>query len=131
MATPAWVLIADDEPRIRRLVRHALEQAGHEVIEAATGDHALEQLLAHRPDVAILDVAMPGLDGLAVCRVVRTDRHLHDISLVVLSASALATRAHDAGADLFLRKPFYVREIVAVVADLLSTRAVQSRATRR
>lgn len=114
------VLIADDEPRIRRLVRRGLELNDHEVIEAANGHDALERLRKHRPDVAILDLAMPGIDGLTLCRVVRADLHLRDIKLVVISASARATRAREAGADVFLRKPFYVRTIVAVVAGFLS-----------
>ena len=120
----ARILIADDAPEIRRLLRMVLMLDGHEVVEAADGDEALALLRAHRPSVAVLDVSMPGRTGLDVCRAVRADAGLAGVGLVVASANGLpedVELALSAGADRFVAKPFAPRRILEAVDALTST----------
>lgn len=102
------VLIADDEPGLRALVRDSLGDH-YEVFEAATGVQAMHLAEAHRPDAVLLDVRLPGPDGLAVCRWLKASPRLADARVIVTSALA-ATRSAldglDAGADYHLPKPF-------------------------
>jgi len=113
------VLVADDVAPVRMVMRRALEAAGHHVVEAPDGDAALEQLHRHLPAVAILDVNMPGQDGLALCRIMRADQHLRAIAIIVVSGNAVAAPAREAGADAFLKKPFRPAELQDAVARLL------------
>lgn len=118
MPTPT-ILIVDDEARLRELVRRYLEQAGFRVIQAADGISALEQARTWSPDVVILDVMLPVLDGLAVCRHLRT---FSDPYVLMLTARAEEDdRVHglEVGADDYLTKPFAPRELVARVHALL------------
>jgi CheY-like chemotaxis protein len=99
------VLIADDHPSIRRLLRMTLDQC-HTLIEAKDGVEALELLRRHRPAVAVLDVTMPGLTGLQVCRLIRADPDLRHTAIITISANANADAALQAGADRFIATPF-------------------------
>lgn len=119
----ATVLIADDIKAVRQLLRLSLGQH-HHVVEAADGGAALEQLRLHRPDVAVLDVDMPVLDGLDVCRRLRADADLRDIGVIILSASVGAADADRAGADRFIDKPFRPSALLAAVNDLVRARTV-------
>src|SRR5688572_27698249 len=102
----ARVLVADDSAQPRLLVRRTLLHGGHEVLEAADGEEALRVLRDERPDVAILDVVMPGLSGLDVCRAARRDAALAVIGFIILSANATPRHAAEAEADRFLAKPY-------------------------
>lgn len=111
------VVVADDDPDIRALVTIAVRKAGLDLV-ASVGDGALAlaAIREHRPDLAILDVAMPELSGLEVCRGVRSDDSIGDIRILLLSASvdeASRSIGIDAGADYFLAKPFSPRELTA------------------
>jgi two-component system phosphate regulon response regulator PhoB len=99
------VLIADDHPSLRRLLRMTLDQR-HTVIEAKDGGEALELLRRHRPAVAVLDVTMPILNGLEVCRLIRADPDLRHTAIIIISANANENAALHAGADRFIAKPF-------------------------
>src|SRR4051812_46122373 len=96
------VLIADDSLSMRLLLQRVLANRGHQVYEAIDGEQALQMLHAHHPDVAILDVIMPGLDGLEVCRVVRADSDFASLKIILISANATVDDALAAGADRFL-----------------------------
>ncbi len=122
----ATILIADDEPRIRLLLRSILSGDGHEVVEAADGEAALAAARAHRPAVAILDVQMPGPSGLEVCRSLRADPDLVGTAVVIASADAAEAHAVAAGAAAFLAKPFSVRRLLATVDDLAADHAAPS-----
>ncbi len=100
------IVVADDEARIRLLLQATLRGEGHRVVEAADGDEALTAIRAHRPTVAILDVMMPGLSGLEVCRAVRADPSLVGTRVIISSANVNEAEALGAGADAFLAKPF-------------------------
>jgi CheY-like chemotaxis protein len=117
------VLIVDDEPGIRRLLRVTLGQA-YQVEEAADGAAALRRLLVDSPDIVILDVAMPILDGLAVCRAARAEPALAGLGIIVLSANVGAAEALAAGADRALPKPFRPLELLGVIDELVTTRRI-------
>lgn len=114
------VVIADDDRDIRELVRIAVVRAGLTVVASvADGAAALDAIREHCPDLAILDVMMPGLNGIEVCRAVRADGSIGDVRIVLLSASvddAAQQTGLDAGADYFLAKPFSPRDLVAWLA---------------
>jgi DNA-binding response OmpR family regulator len=113
------VLVVDDEDMIRRLLRSVLEADEFEVLEAPGGEAALELATATHPAVVVLDILMPGLDGVEVCR--RLD---HDeAKVIVLTARddpRLERECRKAGADAFLTKPFSSNELLDLVATLIS-----------
>jgi len=114
------ILVVDDEPAVRDAVRRALVLSGYEVDQAADGEQALTALAAAVPDAVVLDVLMPGIDGLEVCRRLRAagDR----IPVLMLTArDAVADRVTglDAGADDYLVKPFALEELLARLRALL------------
>jgi CheY-like chemotaxis protein len=116
------VLIADDSFTLRLLMRRVLLPKGHDVIEAPDGDRAWELLVEQRPDVAIVDIVMPGRSGLDICRRVRTDPGLASMGVIVISANLGGDEALAAGADAFLGKPFRPQELVAAVASVADAR---------
>lgn len=111
-AAPARVLVADDEPAITTLMADMLAYAGFAVLRAHGGAEALVLARAERPDVILLDVMMPDLDGRDACRALKMDHALQHIP-VVLFSSADERDVHwrGAGADAFLQKPFSIREL--------------------
>lgn len=115
---PVKILIADDEASLRLLVTATLEDEGYELIETRDGATALDLARRHRPDMALLDVQMPGLDGLAVCRSIKDDPTLHGTFVVLLTSKAQAVdreRGLAAGADAYLTKPFSPLELMQLV----------------
>ena len=124
----ARILIADDSPRNRLLLRHALADAGHTLLEAPDGDTALAMAIAHRPHLAILDIEMPGRSGLEACRAIRRQPGLAGVRVIVNTGRGLPSDAADAraaGADAFLAKPFRPAQLVAAVAALLGEAELQ------
>ncbi len=117
------LLIVEDQPDIRRLVRWSLELEPHELHEASNGAEGLALARSVRPDLVLLDVMMPGdLDGLAVCAQLKADADLAGVRVVMLTARAQATdkdAALAAGADAFLAKPFSPLELIETIARLL------------
>jgi CheY-like chemotaxis protein len=117
----ANILVVDDEPTIRRLLRVTFGPE-HRIREAQDGAEALRLLLIEPPDVVILDVAMPVMDGLAVCRAARGEASLADLGIIVVSAYVSTGDALAAGADRHLRKPFRPLELLAVLDDVVALR---------
>jgi DNA-binding response OmpR family regulator len=116
------VLIADDDPDILDLITFKLEQAGHTLITATDGTTALAEARRTFPDVALLDIAMPGLSGLDVCRELRADAATSSIPVILLTARAQESDVEigfEVGADDYLTKPFSPRELVSRVAAVL------------
>src|SRR5512146_129822 len=107
------VLIVDDEPEIRRFLRASLKVHQYEVYEVDTGMKALAALLEHRPELLILDLGLPDMDGLEVTRRVREWSQVPIIVLSVRNRENDKIQALDAGADDYLTKPFGVGELVA------------------
>jgi two-component system, OmpR family, response regulator MprA len=116
----AAILVVDDDPPIRRMLERTLAAEGYEVASAADGGAALASVERSAPDVVVLDVAMPGLDGLAVCRRLRAKGLALPI-LLLTARDAVADRVAglDSGADDYLVKPFASEELVARVRALL------------
>lgn len=113
------VLVVDDEPQIRRALRVGLEQAGYRVHLAANGEEGLDQAALHPPDLVILDLAMPGTDGLAVCKALREWSQVPILILSVREDESDKIAALDLGADDYLTKPFGVGELLARIRALL------------
>lgn len=116
------ILIADDSFPLRLLLRRVLSLQGHQVIEAPDGNRAYDLLLEERPDIAILDIVMPGQSGLEICRVVRENPRLRSIGLIVISANLSEDDALAAGADFFLGKPFRPPQLLGAVSQVLADR---------
>src|SRR5918912_3899062 len=107
------ILMVDDDPHVLRSLRAALESHGYRVRSAASGPVALEACATERPDVVLLDLAMPGLDGVEVCRRIRSWSRVPILVLSALSEETRKVRALDAGADDYVTKPFRVEELLA------------------
>jgi two-component system KDP operon response regulator KdpE len=128
----ARILVVDDEPQIQRAVRTALTGHGYAVVSAETGEVALVQFQERRPDVVLLDLMLPGMDGLEVCRRLRA---VSPVPIIVLSAKGEErdkVAALDLGADDYLTKPFGVDELLARIRVALrhvAQRAATSTAT--
>jgi DNA-binding response OmpR family regulator len=114
----ARILIADDSRPIRMLLCRTLAIADHESLEAADGNAALACLMRERPDVAILDVIMPGLSGIDVCLAARATPELADIGLIFLTGDATSEIVRTAGADYVFAKPFSPHALLAAIAEL-------------
>ena len=116
------ILITDDDPQIVRLVKSYLEQAGFAVITANDGEQALHLLRTERPDMAVLDVMMPKRDGFALAQLIRNDKHLANLPILMLTARVEdqdRLKGLDIGADDYLTKPFNPLEVVARVKAIL------------
>jgi two-component system KDP operon response regulator KdpE len=113
MNTAERVLIVDDEPQIRRVMKTALASNGYEAYEARTGEEALDSLRAHNPDLILLDMNMPGMGGMAACREIRAVCEVPIIVLSVRDGEQDKIAALDAGADDYMTKPFSVNELLA------------------
>ncbi len=125
----AKILIADDDPFLLRLVRYLLGKEGYEIVTATDGEGALESVETEKPDLVILDVMLPGVDGLEVCRRLRSQPETAALPIVMLSARwKVSDRVAglQAGANEYLGKPSDVRQMVACVTALLErTRQVR------
>ena len=113
------ILVVDDEPQIRRVMRTTLVAQGYEVSDARTGDEALELVRSEKYDLVLLDVNMPGISGIQTCREIRQGSDLPIIMLTVRGAERDKVQALDAGADGYLTKPFSMSELLARIRAVL------------
>lgn len=116
------VLIAEDEPSIVISLEFLLREAGHEVAVARNGAEALRLIGVTPPDLVVLDVMLPSVNGFEVCRRLRADAATQDIRILMLTARGRETEVEKgmtAGADAYMTKPFATKELVRVVAELL------------
>jgi two-component system KDP operon response regulator KdpE len=109
----ATILVVDDEPQLRRAMRATLTDLGYSVLEAKTGEEALELLRHNTADLILLDLNMPGIGGLETCRAIRESSDLPIIVLSVRNTERDKVEALDAGADDYITKPFQLRELTA------------------
>ena len=117
-----YILVVDDDKQIARLVRSYLEQAGYRVSVAYEGDEALQSIRANRPDLIVLDLMLPGKDGWEITRIIRGDKMLAAIPIIMLTARVEDTDkivGLELGADDYIPKPFNPREVVARVRAVL------------
>jgi DNA-binding response OmpR family regulator len=122
---PERILIVDDEAPVAALLEQALRQEGYEVCRAEDGMDAMNHLHAFKPDVVIMDVMMPRLDGVQATRLLRRNRSYADTVIIALSArtdDAALQAMREAGANLYMRKPFTIARLVDHVRALLQTK---------
>jgi two-component system KDP operon response regulator KdpE len=112
-------MIVDDDPQIRRVLRTALVAQGHEAVDARNGEEAVEKLRDEKLDLVILDMNMPGMNGLETCRAIRASSEIPIIVLTVRDAEADKVEALDAGADDYMTKPFGSPELLARIRAAL------------
>lgn len=118
----ARILVADDDDDIRMLVVMRLQHSGHEVIQAANGADAVDACRREQPALVVLDVMMPGLNGLEACRQLKADPTLATMPVILLTARAQAADVDAgmaAGADDYITKPFSPRELAQRIDALL------------
>jgi two-component system KDP operon response regulator KdpE len=113
------IMVVDDDPQIRRVLRTALVAQGYEAIDARNGEEALDMLKEERADLVILDVNMPGMNGLETCRAMRSFTEVPIVMLTVRDAETDKVEALDAGADDYVTKPFGSPELLARIRAAL------------
>jgi len=113
------ILVVDDEPRVARLARDYLEKNGFRVLTAADGQSALTTARREKPDLIILDLMLPQIDGREVCRILRRESDVPIIMLTALSEEIDQVTGLEIGADDYITKPFSIRALVARVRALL------------
>lgn len=115
----AKILVVDDEPQVRRVLKVTLTAEGYTIFEARNGEEALESFRADSPDIMLLDMNMPVMDGLAACREIRRTSPVPIIMLTVRNAERDKVSALDAGADDYVVKPFSMPELLARIRAAL------------
>jgi two-component system, OmpR family, alkaline phosphatase synthesis response regulator PhoP len=121
MNTTKKILIADDEPDIREIIQFNLQQEGYEVVTAKTGDDAIEKAIKNKPDLIILDIMMPGKDGMEVCNLLRMMPDFKKTLIVFLTARSdegTEIKGLETGADDYLTKPISPKVLVSKVNSL-------------
>ena len=116
------ILVADDEKDIVELVAYNLEREGFSVVKTFDGRGAMEMIRSHRPDLVVLDLMMPEIPGIEVCRMIRNNRETANIPVIMLTAKTDQLDkilGLEMGADDYITKPFHVRELVARVKSVL------------
>jgi len=116
------IVLAEDEPQIARLVEFKLKKEGYEVTWKPNGEEALEAIRKEKPDLILLDIMMPVMDGYEVLRRIREDENLKSIPVVMLTARAQerdVVKGIDMGADDYITKPFHPTELLARVKRIL------------
>jgi DNA-binding response OmpR family regulator len=119
------ILIADDDPDILALVSFRLERAGYEIVQARNGEEAVQVALARRPDLAVIDVMMPRIDGYEATRQLRQHEETSQMPIILLTARVQEediARGFDAGADDYVKKPFSPQELGSRVQAVLGRR---------
>ncbi len=128
-APRARVLVVDDEPDLIRILEFGLRAAGYQVDIAADGQEGLKKARELRPDIILLDLMLPKLDGYKVCRLLKFDERYRQIPIIILSARTQEgdqTLAKEMGANRFITKPYEFGEILAHIEALLKTPSVSS-----
>ena len=113
-------MIVDDSPTIRKILGLTLERAGYKVVAEPDGESAIERLLQVVPDLILLDIAMPKIDGYEVCKRIKQDPRTKAVPVVMLSGKGALfdkVKGHMAGATEYLTKPFETPAVLAVVAN--------------
>ena len=116
------ILVIEDHEENRRLLRDLLTGAGYEMLEAETGEEGLGLAAQHRPDLILMDIQLPGLDGYEVTRRLKANPELRAIPIIVVTSYALSgdeAKAREAGSDAYVTKPFSPRELLAKIRSFV------------
>ncbi|MCL5960227.1 MAG: response regulator [Chloroflexi bacterium] len=119
------ILVVEDHPLNMELVSDVLLARGYEVLEATTGQQALDMGREHRPDLILMDVQLPGLDGLSATRILKSDPATQDIVVVAITAHAMRgdeAKVYDAGCSGYISKPINTRELPKIIEQFLPKR---------
>jgi DNA-binding response OmpR family regulator len=123
MTDPTQILIVDDEPNILLSLQFLMKKAGYEVRTATDGEQALAEIARAKPDLVLLDVMMPKLDGFTVCQRIRTTPEWHDVRIIMLTARGRDVEREKGlalGADDYITKPFSTKDAIDRVAAALN-----------
>jgi DNA-binding response OmpR family regulator len=121
MKRSGTVLLVDDEPNILLALEFLIQQKGFNVIKASDGSKGIQEARKHRPDIVILDVMMPGMDGFAVAKAIRNDEQLNDTTIIFLTAKGTTQDRHEgysSGGEIYLTKPFDNQELVDIISEV-------------
>lgn len=116
------ILVADDDAMIRQLVRLMLEPVGYKIIEAVDGFDALEKVKKHQPDVLLLNILMPNLDGITVCKMLRKEKASATLPIILLTGQAqlsVINKGLQAGATNYLTKPMSRQELLRTLRQAI------------
>ncbi len=116
------ILIVDDEPNVVVPIQFLMEQQGYRVMIAERGEDALDLIYHYKPDLVILDIMLPGMDGYEVCEIVRLNPNYRDVKIIFLTAKGREVEIAKGlalGADAYITKPYSNAELVAKVKELL------------
>ena len=118
----ALILVAEDQPDIREMMRIFLEMEDYSVIEARNGDEAVTRALEHKPDLVLMDIAMPVVNGIEAARMIRELPEVASVPIVAVSAfgSYYKAVAREAGCDLLIRKPVELDTLRSIIENLIS-----------
>ena len=120
---PIEILIVDDEPSIVVPIQFLMEQQGYNVLVAENGEDALDIIYKYKPDLILLDIMLPRIDGYEVCEIVRLDPRYRDIKIIFITAKGREVEIAKGlalGADAYITKPFSNTELVSKVKELLA-----------
>ncbi len=123
---PATILIVDDEPNIVVPLQFLMQQNGYRVLVAHSGEEAIEAILQYRPDLVLLDIMLPGIDGYEVCEIIRLNPEWKDTRVIFLTARGRdvdMAKGMVLGADAYITKPFSNADVVGKVKALLEKQA--------
>jgi len=116
------ILVIEDHEDNRRIMRDLLTSSDYEVIEAVTGEEGVTAAETHRPDLILMDVQLPGMDGYEATRRIKANPDLNKIPIIVVTSYALSgddVKAFDAGCDAYVTKPYSPRELLAKIREFL------------
>jgi len=122
------ILIVDDEPNIVLALELLMKREGYETLSVDDGEKAFEAVKEFLPDLVILDIMMPKMDGYEVCQLIRADARFRDVSIIMLTAKGREVEREKGmamGADLYVTKPFSTREVMLKVKEILARRLDQ------
>ena len=121
---PETILIVDDEPNIIVPLQFLMEQNGYRVLVAQSGEEAIESIIQYRPDLVLLDIMLPGIDGYEVCEIIRLNPEWKHTKVIFLTAKGRdmdKAKGMVLGADAFVTKPFSNADVIRKVKTLLET----------
>ena len=121
---PKEILIVDDEPGVVVPIQFLMEQQGYRVMTAERGEDALDLIYQYKPDLVLLDIMLPGIDGYEVCEIIRLNPDFRDVKIIFLTAKGRESEIAKGlalGADAYISKPFSNTTLVAKIKELLET----------